>query len=274
MSFADLRTHNLDFPNEVSVETLALCNAACEFCPYPTLERKGTRMSDALLDRLVDEMASWDREFFFAPFKVNEPLLDVRVIPLLQRMNRDVPKARLRVFTNGSPLTDANVDGLAELKNVEHLWVSLNSHDSAEYERVMRLPFKRTAERLDALHARAFPHPVVVSTVGGPNMEFVAYVAKRWPKFRPVVIKRDSWLGYTNPQVDIVPNGPCSRWFDLSITATGKVSLCCMDGTGQFAIGDVNTQTMLDVYRQPVWRERRRRMLSRRTFHPCSTCTY
>jgi MoaA/NifB/PqqE/SkfB family radical SAM enzyme len=29
----------LDFPVHVHLETNALCNAACNFCPYPTLER-------------------------------------------------------------------------------------------------------------------------------------------------------------------------------------------------------------------------------------------
>ena len=42
----------LDYPREVTIETLALCNAACEFCPYPDLERQGTRMSDALVEKI------------------------------------------------------------------------------------------------------------------------------------------------------------------------------------------------------------------------------
>lgn len=57
----------LDQPREVSLETLALCNAACEFCPYPTIERKGARMSDALITRLVGEMAQFPRPFYFSP---------------------------------------------------------------------------------------------------------------------------------------------------------------------------------------------------------------
>jgi len=38
------------------VETIALCNAACSFCPYATLERKGTRMSDALVEKIIDDL--------------------------------------------------------------------------------------------------------------------------------------------------------------------------------------------------------------------------
>src|SRR5262249_27338104 len=31
----------LDYPQEVHIETLAMCNATCTFCPYPTMDRQG-----------------------------------------------------------------------------------------------------------------------------------------------------------------------------------------------------------------------------------------
>jgi hypothetical protein len=36
-------------------------------------------MSDDLIAKLIDEMATYDRPFHFSPFKVNEPLLDKRL---------------------------------------------------------------------------------------------------------------------------------------------------------------------------------------------------
>ena len=35
-----LREHHMDYPFWVTLETLAICNAACDFCAYPTMERK------------------------------------------------------------------------------------------------------------------------------------------------------------------------------------------------------------------------------------------
>jgi len=100
----ELNENWLDQPLEVSLETLSKCNAACSFCPYPSLERQGHKMPDELIDRLVKEMAQFSFPFMFSPFKVNEPLLDKRTLPLLRRMNKEVPHARLRIFTNGSAL--------------------------------------------------------------------------------------------------------------------------------------------------------------------------
>ena len=46
------RSPYLDYPQEVHIETLALCNAKCSFCPYPTMDRQGDRMPDELIDKI------------------------------------------------------------------------------------------------------------------------------------------------------------------------------------------------------------------------------
>lgn len=275
MTLNDLRERYLDQPHEVSIETLALCNAACTFCPYPTLDRKGTAMPDALIDRLIGEMSTWTVPFSFSPFKVNEPLLDKRLIPICEKFNREVPVGFLRIFTNGQALTPEKIEGIARLERVHHLWVSLNSHEPEEYRRLMNLDFDKTAKRLDYLHSTDFPYPVVLSTVGYPNEPFRYYCWQRWPKFQSFAIKKDAWIDYTDPQVTEIPDTPCGRWFEVNIMATGKLALCCMDGDGTYSPGDVNDSSMLEMYNQPKWRALREGLVSRKTAgDPCNRCSY
>lgn len=271
----------IDQPYEVSLETLTLCNAACVFCPYPTLERKGTKMDDRTIIELIQQMAKWEKPFFFSPFKVNEPFLDTRTIDIC----RDVTcftNARLRLFTNGSPLTEQLVRDISALENVEHLWVSLNADNKEDYERIMSLPWERTTTKLTLLHQMVeygeFRHPVVLSKVcptnDQSNTDFLQYCRTRWPHFTPRIIKQDGWLGYVPPSDPRIPDTPCARWWELSILSTGKVSLCCMDGKGDFYIGDVAEHSLIDIYNDPFYRTRREFQLSRRSIFPCSTCTY
>ncbi len=274
-----LRDNYMDQPAEVSLETLALCNARCEFCTYPELERVGEKMPDDLISRLIYEMSRFTKPFFFSPFKVNEPFLDKRVIEILQLINSEVPLARLRLFTNGTPITAQLIYDINDLNNVEHLWVSLNSTDPVQYEKIMKLPFDATARKLDLLHEfEEFRHRVVLSRVASldhnENGDFMYYCRNRWPKFTATLIKRDGWLGDINAPVANIPDAPCSRWFELSICATGIVSLCCMDGHGKYAIGDIKKNTLLEIYNHPFWRERREQMMSRKQIFPCSTCSY
>jgi hypothetical protein len=272
--FDELREFYHSQPNEVSLETQAVCNAACTFCPYTTLERIGTKMPDALIHRLIREMAEWEHPFYFSPFKVSDPLLDVRLYDILAEFNAKVPKGAVRLFTNGSALTDKHMDRIAKVERLAHLWVSLNTHRPVEYRELMGLDFERTAKNLDRLHERDFPHPVVVSRVG-TDPDFAKYVGWRWPKFKVAMIKRDAWIDFTNASTDEVPNTPCGRWWELNITATGKAALCCMDGEGRFGFGDVNTQTLLEIYNHPTLKSWRDQMLSRQSVgSPCNGCTY
>lgn len=273
------RSRYLDQPFEVSIETFALCNARCGFCPYPTLERKGTQLSSALVYSLIEQMSDFTQPFFFSPFKVNEPFLDSRLMRFLRFFENECLNGRLRLFTNGSALTRKLCEEIATLERVEHLWVSLNSCDPMEYETIMGLPLERTALKLDCLHTMdGFYHSVVLSKVadddGERNMDFIRGCARRWPRFTARIIKRDGWLGHVEPSSSFIPDQPCSRWFELSVMATGKVALCCMDGTGEFSIGDVTQNTLLEVYNAPHWRERRERIITRKWFEPCRRCTY
>ena len=90
------------------------------------------------------------------------------------------------------------------------------------------------------------------------------------------MIGRKNWTG----QVDIptgtrVPPMGCGRWYELSIMASGKVALCCMEGEGKHVIGDVNLQTALEVYNSPSYRKMRQFTFSRRAAAaPCDTCDY
>jgi len=281
MSLTAMQSAFMDYPMEVSVETMALCNARCTFCPYPTLDRKGEKMSDELLNKLVDEMISWDREMYFSPFKLNEPLLDKRTLPLCESINKRSQKIVLRIFTNGSALTPDNIAGIAKLERVAQLWVSLNSHIPEEYERVMGLKFEMTAKRLDYLHELDdFQHSVMLSCVGYPNEDFRRYCWERWPKFESMAIKKDAWLGYTDAQFPNIPDTACSRWFELSITARGTAAMCCMhDGQDtRYNIGDTNTHSLYEIYNAPRWKDRRVGLVSRKSLdpetNPCGRCSY
>jgi radical SAM protein with 4Fe4S-binding SPASM domain len=188
----------------------------------------------------------------------------------LQKVN-DKTKAITRIFTNGSALTLKRAEELHNIDNLE-LWISLNEHDEDRYKEVMGIDFNKTVKNIDALHETDFCHKVKLLKVGRDE-GFKAYCKERWPDYEAIIIKKDGWLGYTEPAPNKIGDA-CDRWFELSIMADGKVSLCCMDGTGEYAIGDINTQTMREVYNTPEYKARRLGDVKRGEVSPCSTCNY
>lgn len=277
-----LRQRYASQPMEVSIETLALCNAACTFCPYPTLERQGTRLSTDLIIHMIGQMKHWSEPFYVSPFKVNEPLLDTRLADICYAIEQELAQAKIRLFTNGQPLNERALEWIGALKSLDGLWVSLNSCDAQEYGELMKLSYDITARRLDRLHRGivegTFPHTVTVSRVvsdnAQSNLDFMRSVARRWPRFLPVLIKRDGWLGYVEPSLNRVPQSPCGRWWELNITAEAKAVLCCMDGKGEYVLGDAAAQPLLDIYNQPYLQDRRAQQRTREGINPCARCTY
>ncbi len=278
-------TVNLDYPGAVHLETWAKCNAACSFCPYPVLDRKGIKMSDELIEKILTDLQDIppSQPFYFSPFKVNEPFLDKRLLPMLEDVNRRLPNAILTPYSNGSPITEKKIDRLAGIVNVKQLWISLNDHRPDAYQELMQIPLDRTLRKLDILHRKKesgkFPHKVVISRVRDGttvDTEFEAAVNFRYPLFRVVLIKREAWIDFHEHRAieEQVPHTKCSRWYEIDITSTGVVSLCCMDGQARYTIGDVSKQHVLEVFNSPDYRRMREGSETRQAYDPCQRCTY
>jgi len=90
----------MDFPAVISIETMSLCNAVCDFCPYPGLERKGERMPDELINKILDDVADiQDRPAWEVNLsRVNEPFLDNRVLDISEEIERRFPEAQHMFF--------------------------------------------------------------------------------------------------------------------------------------------------------------------------------
>jgi len=277
------RSPYMEYPAHVHLETLTRCNAACVFCPSSTLARKGQKMPDALISKVIDDLTAIPTSlpFQLSPFKVNDPFMDVRLFDILEEIERKLPNAHITITTNCAALTDKKLAQLAQVNNLRELWISVNDHRPDQYEAVMKMPFGRTLERLDAVHrAKASGElsvPVTLSRVGDDTLadvEFRGWVAERYPAFASSVFPRGNWLGQVDTQIGAVPDIGCLRWFEVSITSTGVVAHCCMDGEARYPIGNVQTQHVLDIYNAPEYRHLRERTVSRRSVSPCNGCTF
>ncbi|MDP6351793.1 MAG: hypothetical protein QF926_07350 [Alphaproteobacteria bacterium] len=89
-------SRHADYPSHVHMETYAYCNAACGFCPPSTLDRKGTRMPDAPINKIIDELSEIPPflQFRLAPYKFNEPFLDKRLPDIWRRSTNACPTPR------------------------------------------------------------------------------------------------------------------------------------------------------------------------------------
>src|SRR5208282_2124307 len=113
----------MDYPLFVSVETLALCNAKCGFCPYPKMERQGTQMPDRLVDKIISDLKDIPRAISFrlSPFKVSDPFVEPRLFAIIGKINAELPNASIDLYSNGAALTPKKLDALSSVKNFQYL---------------------------------------------------------------------------------------------------------------------------------------------------------
>jgi hypothetical protein len=268
-------------PYFVSIETLALCNAACEFCPYPTLTRKGQKMPDELFYKIVDDLAAKAPAEVpnFTLNRVSEPLLDTRTFEFGKYIAMKFPSAKVHRVTNASALTDKMIDKLLDQGNTGYIKISFNDHRPAEYEKTMALPFERTYRNAKRLHERVAAgevlNYVMIGRVGDgsdADADFVEWCKREFPLFHPGVSPRFDWLGYTHSLSFGVLGGKCSQWYELHFLVNGKEALCCIDSTGEHGRGDVTKENAYDIYMHPS-RQAMRSAGCRRDIEACKSCT-
>jgi hypothetical protein len=272
----------LEFPAVISVETLSLCNAACNFCPYPNLARKGQAMPDSLIDKILTEIEEiQDRPpFEITLSRVNEPFLDGRILDISIEIERRLPEAVNFFFSNGTPLNEKNLLRLAELRRVSFLNVSVNEHRPRQYAETMGLPFERIVARLDLIHGMklsgVLKFPVFVSRVGdgtSADAEFLEWVRTQYPSLNGLVTVRGNWLGAVQGSIGAAPNVGCRQWFQLHVLADGKVAYCAIDSDGVRGTGDAKCQHVIhEIYRRPLWAKLRSEISSRLEVDVCRTC--
>jgi hypothetical protein len=271
----------LDYPLIVQIETIALCNAACTFCQYPALERKGDKLPDELIDKILIELATFPKDlpFTLTLYGVSEPFLDKRIYRNIERINAELPNAQLQINTNGTPLTDANIDRLAEMR-IAGLGISVNDYRKAEYEKTMQLPFEKTLKVLDSLErarmSGRIPFNVGVTRAGDGSIEdlkFISWVRKNYPSLSSYYTPNFVWVGEASEQRTVAQSVGCAHWYELAIRSTGQVSFCCIDGHVNYPRGDVRSQSLLDIYNMPAFRALRLKKTSRAEVLQCSSCT-
>jgi radical SAM protein with 4Fe4S-binding SPASM domain len=277
------RGPRVDYPVQVNVEMYSACPATCTFCTYPTLERKGTRMSDALLDKILADLTAIPRHipFAFCPFLLSEPFADRRLHPTLARLESDVPNAAVCLVTTGTLLDARQLAKLRERRNILELVISLNFCDPQEYERSMGIPWARTWANLTALHQAAvagdLPFAVHISRVNGEaaaDAQFRQFVRRELPAFALRTVDRHGWLGHVEAPVRDFDALACTQWFELKVASTGDVVLCCQDSHGQHVIGNVTTASLLEIYNRPQARAQRENLTARSQFASCQGCGF
>jgi len=252
------RKHRLKI---VSLETATACNQKCYFCPVSIAPRADEVMSEAMFESIVGQLTGFSatvESVFLQSY--NEPTIDRRFVQQCRTLF--AAKLPVAVLSNGSGLTPAKVDALADAGPLRFLCINLSTLDRERYARDrgedhLGIVLRNLDYAKDV--AVAADMKVVVLGVGDAmhDADFAAigerFAGSRFSVEKHVVMDRAGWLdvGLKPPArkthlrgCDNVGSRPLQH---LHITPAGKCVLCCEDYDERYVVGDLTTSTIAAV---------------------------
>jgi radical SAM protein with 4Fe4S-binding SPASM domain len=212
-----------DVFTEIEIETNTNCNRKCRICPRQKHEREVGFMPADLYSHLLDQLASMKFRGRFSPVFYNEPLMDTRLAGLMREAKTKLPKTNIVVFTNGSLLTQENIEALVAA-GVDTLLVS-------QYEGNLRAdeePYLDAVKHLSEdvrrkIRYRTLGDEDFLSSSGG-----LVRVKKPVTKTRCIQASQSCVVDFR-----------------------GDVVLCCNDYYGKHTFGNVRDEHILDIWNKP-----------------------
>jgi hypothetical protein len=241
-------------PDCVRVENTAFCNAECRFCPHADMRRAKGLMEDSLYEKIIREM----KDAGIAHLSLHgfgEPFLDKKLSARVA-LAKGAGIALVTTNSNGSLADEERARELVSA-GLDEIYISLDAA-TAETLSVVRpkLDFARIEANIRGLcrlRKKNGCPKVYLSFVECPENsgEIRAYLKKWGGVVDGISVSTlHNWGG--NKGVAEKGNtlrDPCRLlWSDLNVLWDGRVSICCNDHEGAEIVGDLNRNTLMEVW--------------------------
>lgn len=207
----------------IEIETLNRCNNDCSFCPVNRKDdtRPYYRMPEELFYKIIDELAAVDYSGEISIFSNNEPLLDTRIYDFIDYAKKHLPRAHHSLYTNGM---------LLDREKFERLIASLDTLYIDNYDDNMVL-MKNVEELVNAYKDKTIRCDVLVMM----------------RKKNQILDSRGG--SAPNRLMEKVYKATCiAPFMQLIVRPDGKISRCCQDPLGKTTLGDLNHQTIQEIW--------------------------
>ena len=239
----------------LQIETTNRCNACCVFCAHGRIKEHGT-MSDALYSKIVGDASRLDpHPHTFIPMLTGEPFLDPQIVGRIKEARAALPATEIHLYTNGSLLTREVIDRLAEVPNFQ-LNISANGASVETRRRLTGLDdYENVSEMIDYVDELRIPH--TVSLVQHPYISAEEEEAfnRTWGQVTyssssrtPYIFQHLNFAGLT--WICDENNFSCCihATSHMTVLWNGRVNLCCMDPLGRAYFGNLNQETVAEVW--------------------------
>ena len=258
--------YHFPLPSVLMIENTNHCNAECVMCPRELLSRKRGFMDLGLFEKIVREVSGQRRKPVVHLHGFGEPMLDA-LLPERIRLAKAYEIRHTYIVSNASLLSPEMSRQLIAA-GLDKMKISFYGTDEESYNSTMRrLDFKVTLQNIkDFLRIRTElkrgnPRLILQYLPTATNRNQSDAFRALW---EPLIDKQagdrlnvaalhnyGGGRDYNRTEQKIV--SVCYfPWTSLSVLWDGRAVTCCMDSNGVQVLGDLNAQTVKEVWTGPV----------------------
>ena len=242
-------------PRYIQLETVTKCNAKCPFCPQNEIVRDPARMPEETWKKIVDDTRGWG--ITYRPFLTNEPFVDKRQPEMVRYIKENDPTARVEFNTNGELMTEKLAIELLEA-GVDIMRFSIDGFSAPTYEPSrVGISYDKVLERTvrflelwdeGGYRDKCFTELRMIEVPENKH-EIEAYKDFWGPRCSEVLITRMYQWPWTGQKPEDVVLKPCLKVLDEMFFYTdGNATICCWDVHEKAVIGNVNEQSVQEIW--------------------------
>ena len=276
---------HLPWPSEILIENTNGCNAQCVMCPRETLTRNRGFMEFGLFEKIIREVSGAGRTPVVHLHGFGEPLLD-ESLPERIWLAKTCGIKQTYLVTNASLLSPETSRKIIQA-GLDTMKISFYGTDEASYHATMRrLDFKVTLH-----HIREFVR--IRKELKARNPKLILQYLHQEASEAKMEAFRSLWRSVLDRRAgdrlnrSTLHNYGGGRaynrlgekivsvcfypWTALSVLWDGRAVTCCMDYNGVQRVGDLNSQSVMEIWNGPVLSAIRRNF-GKLDYHGFPTC--
>ena len=291
---------NHDFPIFLQLQTINRCNANCPMCPYAATTAEGALqlMSDEVFEKIINEISTRNEVELIVMSFQNEPLSDKKIIDRARYIKSVVPHITLELVSNGYLLNSSIAEDIYDVFDEVELSIHAVNHDT--YKEVLGgLDLDKTLENIFHIGKSKYMRSKTVLRFVKQQANFneFSHFKKFWRRNGFAVLGFDlnsrlhAVKDYENMKYRV-------KWFQkleikilkmispllfsfcpipntaMYIRSNGDVVFCFNDWTEENILGNVNNNSIYDVFHSPKMTDLRQRINLNSAFESdiCAKC--
>lgn len=246
------------YPEVFNIELTNACPMNCIMCPRKYMKRKIGFMSFDLFKKIIDQLHGYTHAVWLHHF--GESLLHPEIDKFINYAKQNKIKTRLSI----NPVL-LNKENINKIQNLDYLHISLDGTNEQTYKKLRgkNADYNKAVQAIkEFLKCENKPYTTLAIIRMKETEKEIETFKEQWENsgIDNIEIKEfTTWDGsvkkiqslaseFSEAYKKSLPY-PCIRpWHRLTILWDGRVVPCCYDYDGKFVLGDLNTQTIKEVW--------------------------